>query len=237
LLVLLNSFRAEDVIWLKKGGEQKMTSVNKGFESNAKMAQFYISELLIDEQQHSKAEILNYVNQKSGGIGRKVKRLTDETISSTLGSGILRNNADYTKTSKGWYQKNPPLYDLLAVDIAHKEAIYFLTEQARCLRRIGHADAEICKDAASYLIGENEGVQMLMIKHTNVKRFRSKLEDNELEEFDGKAEALDKALEGLRELVADENIPPDIREKFDKSEYIISGFYGKDFEQTQAMNM
>ncbi len=211
-----------------------MAKANKRFSSNAEMAQHYTLKLLSDGKAHNKAEILNYVQEKTGGIGVGGERLTDETIASAIWYGIRHGTADYKQTVKGWFQKNTPLQNPLATSHAYKETIYFLAEQARCLKRIGNAAAEICKDAAAFLIGGDENLQAWLAERTGVKRFRKRLEDYELEDFIGKGKMLNKALEDLHRLSTGEEIPSAMCEKFMESADIIAGFYGKDLEQDQT---
>jgi len=199
------------------------------------MAKFYLAELLNDGEAHSKAEILGYIQEKVNGVGVDGKRLTDETISAAIWYGIRHGTANYTQISKGWFQKNPQTQSPLATDHAYKEAIYFLAEQARCLKRIGDSDSQTCIDAAKHLIGSDENLQNWLAEKTAVKRFFKDVheQDYELEDFAGKDTALDKALEDLHEIAAGDKLPPFLREKLAISTDIIEGFYGRDMEWEQ----
>jgi hypothetical protein len=60
---------------------------------------------MADRLEHSTKEILDYVHERTGGVGIGGKRLTDETITSAIWY-IFRQDKDitYQQTRKGFYQ-------------------------------------------------------------------------------------------------------------------------------------
>jgi len=107
----------------------------------------------------------------------------------------------------------------------HKEAIYFLAEQARCLIQAGSADADICKSAAEYLINDDEILTNWLAEKTNTKLLSDKLQDYDTEEFEGKTDTLKIALKDLQALVAEEKTPAKERAWLKNATEIIAEFY------------
>ena len=209
-----------------KAAEQ--TNSGMEFSSNTKMAQFFFQELIKDEKPHSSAEILAYIQQKSGGKGIDGKRLTDQTIRSAIWYGIRRKTADYEQIQKGVYQKTNARWNPLNGDHPHKEAIYFLAEQARCLIQAGSADSEICRKGAEFLINGNENLTAWLKIRLNTQPFpNGLLEDYDILEYEGKEHDLDLAITDLKALAVNVDFIPEIRLYFSKSLKIISEFYGK----------
>ena len=198
------------------------------FSSNTKMAQYFFQELIKDEKPHSSAEILAYVQQKSRGKGIDGKRLTDQTIRSAIWYGIRHKTADYEQIQKGVYQKINARWNPLNGDHPHKEAIYFLAEQARCLIQAGSADSEICRKGVEFLINGNADLTAWLNMRLNTQPFPDgSLEDYDILEYEGKDHDLDLAITNLKALAVNVDFIPEIRLYFSKPLKIISEFYGK----------
>jgi len=108
----------------------------------------------------------------------------------------------------------------------HKEAIYFLGEQARCLTQAGSADAQICRKAAEFLIGKDENLKSWLAKQIDVKPFADNTQDYDTEEFEGKKDSLQIALKDLRALAEDESVPAVNRAEINDATDIVEDFYG-----------
>ena len=207
------------------------------FPSNTKMVQFYLKELLGDDKPHSTAEIFNYVHKQARGIGIEGKRLTDETIRSAIWYGIRRNCADYEQISKGFYQNKFVNLNPLNTDHPHKQAIYFLGEQARFLTQDGSKYAEIFQKAAEFLIEDDENLTTWLSGKMDVKPSPDSLQDYDTKEFEGKEEALNIAINDLTELAKNESIPSNQRDLLENSMKNIADFYGmEDRQNTLTMS-
>ena len=113
---------------------------------------------------------------------------------------------------------------------AHKEAIYFLAEQARVLTQAGSPkaieDADVCRKAAEYLIGGDETLTVWLKERINVNPSGSQ-DDPDVEEYDGKENDLTVALDDLMTLTLDETLPAEERDQLVEAREIIAEFYGK----------
>lgn len=81
------------------------------FKSNQKMVQHYFLELLADGQDHSAAEIYQYIHSKNGALGIDGKRLTDGNIRSAVWYNIRHGTASYVQSRHGFYRMLPAFCD------------------------------------------------------------------------------------------------------------------------------
>jgi hypothetical protein len=75
--------------------------------TNTDLASGFFLELLADGCEHSAAEILRYVNEKTGGVGLDGKRLTDETGRGAVWRRLRYGTASYIQSRHGFYQSLP----------------------------------------------------------------------------------------------------------------------------------
>lgn len=119
---------------------------------------------------------------------------------------------------------------MLETKNAHKEAIYFLAEQARVLTQAGSntaaEDADVCRRAGEYLTDGDETLTAWLDEQINVNPSGAN-DDPEVEDYDGKDNDLTLALDDLMTLTLDETLPSEQREQLVEAREIIAEFYGK----------
>jgi len=110
-----------------------------------------------------------------------------------------------------------------------KDALYFLTEQARCLAQASGRETDdfrVCLESAEYLAnGDADTLAHFREQTEAVRRDPTGLADYDVEDYDGKATDLCAALNELALLGLDETVPEAARQALLKAAEIISGFY------------
>lgn len=76
----------------------------KAFNSNPALVRHHLEKLLKDGKGHARKEIIDYVLEKSGGIGYDGKPLTASIISNSMNSWLKIKGNGYRAIRRGVYQ-------------------------------------------------------------------------------------------------------------------------------------
>lgn len=74
------------------------------YNSNPALVRHYLEELLKDGKAHARKEIIDYVMEKTGGIGYDGKPISESIISNSMNSWLKVKGSGYRAIRRGVYQ-------------------------------------------------------------------------------------------------------------------------------------